>query len=80
MIWSVIRKKHTFYDSIQNLIRILPDFFIYPHRSYLVNYELVTCFKFEELIMSNGDIIPISRNKRNEIRDLQALFERKLLL
>lgn len=73
------KEKYTFYDSMQNLIKTLPDFFIYPHRSYLVNYELVRCFKFEELIMSNGDIIPISRNRRNEIRDLQALFERELL-
>ena len=27
--------------------------------------------------MSNGDVIPISRNKRKEIRNLQLMFERK---
>ena len=71
------KMKYTFYDNIKNLSKVLPDFFIYPHRSYLVNYGLIACFKFEELIMSNGDIIPISRNKRKEIRNLQMIFEKK---
>lgn len=68
---------YTFYGNIHSLIGALPEFFIHPHRSYLVNYELVTCFKFEELIMANGSIIPISRSKRKEIRELQLVFERK---
>ena len=71
------KMQYTFYDNIQELSKVLPDFFIYPHRSYLVNYELISCFKYEELIMSNGDIIPISRSKRKEIRKLQMMFERK---
>ena len=71
------KTQYIFYNNINSLSKILPDFFIYPHRSYLVNYELITCFKFEELVMSNGDVIPISRNKRKEIRNLQLMFERK---
>ena len=71
------KTQYIFYNNIHSLSKILPDFFIYPHRSYLVNYELITCFKFEELVMSNGDVIPISRNKRKEIRNLQLMFERK---
>lgn len=71
------KMQYIFYDNIQELSKVLPDFFIYPHRSYLVNYGLIACFKYEELIMSNGDIIPISRNKRKEIRNLQMIFEKK---
>lgn len=71
------KTQYVFYDNIQNLSKVLPDFFIYPHRSYLVNYEFISCFKFEELIMSNGDVIPISRGKRKEIRNLQLMLERK---
>lgn len=71
------KTQYIFYNNIHSLSKILPDFFIYPNRSYLVNYELITCFKFEELVMSNGDVIPISRNKRKEIRNLQLMFERK---
>ena len=77
IIWVSCKTQYICYNNIHSLSKILPDFFIYPHRSYLVNYELITCFKFEELVMSNGDVIPISRNKRKEIRNLQLMFERK---
>ena len=71
------KNSHTFYGNIQSLIEVLPDFFIHPNRSYLVNYEFVTCFKFGKLVMANGSIISISRNRRKEIREQQLVFERK---
>ena len=69
------KNNYIFYGNINSLEEVLPKFFIYPNRSYFVNYEFVTCFKFEELIMTDGSIIPISRNKRKEIRELQLIFE-----
>ena len=69
------KNNYTFYGNINSLEEVLPKFFIHPNRSYFVNYEFVTCFKFEELIMTDGSIIPISRNKRKEIRELQLIFE-----
>ncbi len=72
-----IKNNYTFYGNIKDLEEVLPKFFIHPNRSYFVNYEFVTCFKFEELIMTDGSIIPISRNKRKEIRELQLIFEMK---
>mgnify|MGYP000972249593 CR=1 FL=1 len=71
------KNNYTFYGNIKDLEEVLPKFFIHPNRSYFVNYEFVTCFKFEELIMTDGSIIPISRNKRKDIRELQLIFERK---
>lgn len=72
-----IKNNYNFYGNIKSLEEALPKFFIHPNRSYFVNYEFITCFKFEELIMTDGSIIPISRNKRKEIRELQLVFERK---
>ena len=69
------KNNYIFYGNINSLEEVLPKFFIHPNRSYFVNYEFVTCFKFEELIMTDGNIIPISRNKRKEIRELQLIFE-----
>ena len=69
------KNNYTFYGNIKDLEEVLPKFFIHPNRSYFVNYEFVTCFKFEELIMTDGSVIPISRNKRKEIRELQLIFE-----
>lgn len=71
------KNNYNFYGNIKSLEEVLPKFFIHPNRSYFVNYEFITCFKFEELIMTDGSIIPISRNKRKEIRELQLVFERK---
>ena len=71
------KNNYIFYGNINSLEEVLPKFFIHPNRSYFVNYEFVTCFKFEELIMTDGSIIPISRNKRKEIRELQLIFEMK---
>ena len=71
------KNNYNFYGNIKSLEEALPKFFIHPNRSYFVNYEFITCFKFEELIMTDGSIIPISRNKRKEIRELQLVFERK---
>ena len=71
------KNNYIFYGNINSLEEVLPKFFIYPNRSYFVNYEFVTCFKFEELIMTDGSIIPISRNKRKEIREMQLIFERR---
>ena len=69
------KNNYIFYGNIKDLEEVLQKFFIYHNRSYFVNYEFVTCFKFEELIMTDGSIIPISRNKRKEIRELQLIFE-----
>ena len=69
------KNNYTLYGNIKDLEEVLPKFFIRPNRSYFVNYEFVTCFKFEELIMTDGSVIPISRNKRKEIRELQLVFE-----
>lgn len=69
--------RYSFYDNIQNVLSVLPNFFIYPHRSYIVNYEFVRCFRYDELVLMNGDTIPISRGKRKEIRDLQFLLTRR---
>lgn len=73
------KNNYTFYGNIKDLEGVLPKFFIHPNRSYFVNYEFVTCFKFEELIMTDGSIIPISRNKRKEIREMQLIFESRVL-
>ncbi len=48
--------------------------FIQVHRSYIVNYDQIKAIKYDELIMANGDLIPISRNKRKDTRDALMTF------
>lgn len=61
-----------FYGSLKEIFEQIEKYkFIYSHKSYLVNYNHIKEFKYEELIMTNNDIIPISQGKRKEIRNIQ---------
>ncbi len=42
--------------------------FIQPHRSYIVNYEFINSLESNQIIMSNNDIIPVSRRKYKEVK------------
>lgn len=50
--------------------------FFQPHKSFVVNYYAVEQWSRDELILLNGDHIPISRNKVAEVRELQLRYER----
>ena len=69
-----------FYGVLDQIIDSLKEFqFFTCHKSYLVNYNLVKDFRYETLIMSNGDVIPVSQKKRKEIRRLQMEWEGRFL-
>lgn len=84
--FEVIKRKiyvHTeqetfeFYGGIEEVYnRLCADDFVFIHRSYLVNLNQVQSFHNNVLIMLNGEELPISRNRRDEVRDrcLSTLF------
>ena len=62
--------------SLNKLDAILPTNFIRIHRSYLVNITYAVCFRSHgaskyDLLMKNEEIIPVSRNRYQEIKDLE---------
>lgn len=61
--------------SLDNLGTILPSYFVRVHRSYLVNIKYTDCFRSHsgskyDLLMKNSEIIPVSRNRYKEIKEL----------
>ena len=61
-----------FYGSMEDITQTFTKFqFVKIHRSYLINYDHARIFKYDEVKMSNGDVLPISQSKRKEIRELQ---------
>lgn len=65
-----------FYGVLDRIAEKMQEYqFFSCHKSYLVNYNQVKEFRYEELIMSNGETIPISQGKRKEIRGLQITWE-----
>lgn len=67
-----------YYDNMENIINKMNNFrFISPHRSYMTNYDHILKIKSTEIIMSNQDVIPLSRNKAKEFKAQCATFERR---
>ena len=62
----------TFYSSFSEVLpRVMEHQFVQIHRSYVINFNQVKTLRYSEVIMSNGDTLPISKSKRDEIRSLQ---------
>lgn len=49
--------------SIDEIMQQLPEYFARCHKSYLVNMYEIAKISRSEVVMKNGTIIPISRNK-----------------
>ena len=65
-----------FYGSIEKIEQQFKGkgFFV-PHRSYFVNYRFVKCFQLRKIIMTNGDEIPISEGRREDVFKVQVILE-----
>lgn len=50
--------------------------FLQVHRSYIINFDNSSRIKYEEIKMSNGDTVPISRDRRKDIRRIILEWER----
>ncbi|MCD7855087.1 MAG: LytTR family DNA-binding domain-containing protein [Clostridiales bacterium] len=44
--------------------------FVRVHKSFIVNLKYVSEYKYSEMIMTNGDFVPVSRSYRPEIRKI----------
>lgn len=60
-----------FYGSLENIKKQLPNTFVSPHASYIVNYNYIEKISRETIFMKNGVAIPISKRKIKEIHNLQ---------
>lgn len=70
-----------FYGKLQEVFRQVAKYrFINIHKSYIINYEQVANFKYEEVVMSNSVCLPISQLKRKEVRGLQMKYESERFL
>ena len=73
-----IKKEDFFYGTIDDVLQRVAKYqFIQIHRSYAINYSQVIKFKYDEVIMSNSVILPISQSRRKEVRKLQITYEKE---
>lgn len=69
---------HTFYGILDEISEQVASFnFIRIHKSYLINYEHIMTFQYDQVIMSNDIILPISQANRKDIRKQILSLENK---
>lgn len=70
-----------FYGKLHDVFHQVAKYrFINIHKSYIINYEHVANFKYDEVLMSNSACLPISQLKRKEVRGLQMRYENERFL
>ncbi|MBI4855727.1 MAG: response regulator transcription factor [Acetobacterium woodii] len=70
-----------FYGKLQDVFHQVAKYqFMNIHKSYIVNYEYIAKFRYDEVVMSNSVCLPISQLKRKEVRGLQMKFENERFL
>ena len=66
--------------SLSEIEQLLVDYdFIKPHRSYLVNYKFINAIKKNSIELSNAELIPISRNRIDEVKHLFIQYTNRSL-
>lgn len=74
----LVDRIETFYGSLEKVYEDLKKWrFFYCHQSYLINYNQVDEFKYDQLIMKNGEIIGISQGKRKNVRAMLQAFDKE---
>lgn len=65
-------EEYDFYDSIENLQNIAPDYFVRCHRSYLINTKKVRKVKMADglIEMESGAVVPLSRTYKQDLKRL----------
>lgn len=66
-----------YYGSIDKTKDELPNIFISPHRSYIINFSNIKSIQNDSITMINDATIPISRRNLKAIRTLQIELERE---
>lgn len=77
-------RKEEFYGSLKEVYEEqLKKFdFLFIHASYVVNYDYVTSMKYNQLLLTGSAApLPISQNKRNDVREsYYAIMRRRKLV
>ena len=69
-----------FYSTLDNIEAQLCHYHFYRiQRSFLINCNRILIIRYAEVVMSNGQVLPISKSKKKEFRNFQLNVERGTL-
>lgn len=73
---AAVSGNYEFKSSLSEVLKQLSDSrFLQVHRSYIINYSNANHIKYEEIIMSNGDAIPVGRDRRKDVQKIISEWE-----
>ncbi len=66
------KEEYGYYDTLDNLEKVLPDFFERCHRGYIVNTKKIQKYVGSEntIYLTDGSIIPVSRSYKGKMREV----------
>lgn len=71
VIHNIHNKNISFYGKLNTIEKQLNEKgFFHIHKSFLINYEHTLVFNYDEVVMSNKVVLPISQSRRASIRKM----------
>ena len=68
---KMVNGEDEFYGSMDDIYsKVKSNQFLYIHKSVIVNYRKIKRLSYEQIIMSDGTIFPISQSRRPAIRQM----------
>lgn len=71
-------QSYSFYgrlNEVQSRVDEKSGCFLRIHQSYLVNVHYIREYSYDKVLMANGELLGISRDKRKRVREVHALME-----
>lgn len=66
---NTIHGTEIFYGKLSDALEQLnSENFYCVHKSFIINWNYVAEYRFDKILLSNGEIIPISQSKRSSVR------------
>lgn len=70
LTFHTYEKKYEIYGSMSEYLERLSNSFVVAHQSFAVNKRYIMGMKQKELVLTDGTIIPISRSRLKEIKEI----------
>lgn len=67
------------YGRLENLIKTLPEGFHRCHKSYIVNMNYIRRFQSADVLLKNGETVPVSRARQIETREAYFTYMSQML-
>ena len=67
---------YEYYESMDDVFnKVKSNGFMMIHKAFIVNYRYVHKFSANDVVMSNGEVLPISKHRKKEVAKWQLFIE-----